>query len=154
VDQENPNVFVFSRDITNTSCVGDRPRDMPQNRSSVPATPTSSHGYQSGTSTPEMTSGPTPSSPVDGGRIIPGEVRDYMRTSKDTLSLMLIVGWQKFYDDAVAEEKTMSARIVILGQSSVTLPVQQGWNTVGGKSATKGGTPWGPPNRKSPSGMQ
>jgi hypothetical protein len=70
---------------TNTLCVGDRPRDLslnPQNRSSMPATPTSSHGHQSGTSTPEMTSGLTPSSPVDGGRIIPGEVRDYMRTSK------------------------------------------------------------------------
>jgi hypothetical protein len=67
---------------------------------------------------------------------------------------MLIVGWQKYYDEAVAEEKTTSARIVILGQSSANPPVQQGWNTVGGKSAAKGGAPWGPPNRKSPSGMR
>jgi hypothetical protein len=60
----------------------------------------------------------------------------------------LIVGWQKFYDDAVAQEKSASPDVVLLGQAA-GVPGQQGWNTVGGKPPAKGANPWGSQNRKS-----
>jgi hypothetical protein len=78
----------LSVDEADTSATGgERPRDAapnPPNRASTPATPSSSQGQaHSGTTTPETSAGQTaPPSPVGTTAIIPGEVRDYMRTRK------------------------------------------------------------------------
>jgi hypothetical protein len=60
----------------------------------------------------------------------------------------LIVEWQKYYDDALAQAKSPNADVILLGSQSVGQG-QQGWSNVGGKSA-KGGNPWGTQNRNSP----
>jgi hypothetical protein len=62
---------------------------------------------------------------------------------------MLIKGWQKFYDDAISQEKSPSPD-TILYRAGTSAPPQQGWNTVGGKSQAKGTNPWGSQNRMFP----
>jgi hypothetical protein len=61
----------------------------------------------------------------------------------------LTTGWQKYYDDAVASEKT-SPGSVVLGGTTGAAP--QGWNTVGAKpSNAKSPNPWRTQNRSHPS---
>ena len=66
----------------------------------------------------------------------------------------MIVGWQKYYDDAVAGDKAgngnAAGSVLLGGQGSAT--GGQGWNTVGGKGAgSKSSNPWGNQNRAIPS---
>jgi hypothetical protein len=86
--------------------------------------------------------------------IIPSEVRDYMRQS-NVISVLYIddIGWQKSYDEAIAQEKSQSPTTTIFVPQS-NASGQQGWNTVGGKPAQKA-NPWGSQhNRKSPSSQR
>jgi hypothetical protein len=56
--------------------------------------------------------------------------------------LLLIIEWQKYYDEALAQEKAPLPTTTLYTSPPSALQ-QQGWNTVGGKSAGKGGNPWG-----------
>ena len=60
----------------------------------------------------------------------------------------LFLGWQKYNEDAVSQEKSASPTTKIFSSSTNSI-TQQGWNTVGGKSVHKS-SPWGPQNRTFP----
>ena len=61
---------------------------------------------------------------------------------------LLIIAWQKYYDEALAQEKSPLPTTILYGSPSAG-PAQQGWNTVGGKPLAKGANPWGAQNSKS-----
>jgi hypothetical protein len=65
----------------------------------------------------------------------------------------LTVEWQKYYDDAVAVEKSGNGNgvgSVLLGGQGAAAAGGQGWNTVGGKGAgNKSSNPWGNQHRTS-----
>ena len=70
---------------------------------------------------------------------------------------MVTVEWQKYYDEAVAGEKSgnpAAAGVVLLGGgggAAVAGGAGQGWNTVtGGKGVNKPSNPWGNQNRTVP----
>jgi len=76
---------------------------------------------------------------------------------------LVTVEWQKYYDEAVAGEKSgnpAAAGVVLLGGgggggggggAAVSGGAGQGWNTVtGGKGMNKSSNPWGNQNRTVP----
>jgi len=71
---------------------------------------------------------------------------------------LVTVEWQKYYDEAVAGEKSgnpAAASVVLLGGvgggAAVAGGAGQGWNTVtGGKGVNKSSNPWGNQNRTVP----
>jgi hypothetical protein len=142
-----------------TTQIGDRLRDSTQNLPHRATTPTNSslasNRSRSGTSTPEQSTGPAVTPNVSSVLISP-DVRDYMRSSTSHKAhlmvrmreLLLIVAWQKYYDEALAQEKSPLPTTILYGSPS-SGATQQGWNTVGGKPPAKGANPWGAQNSKS-----
>ena len=136
--------------------VEDKSRDQSQKTGTPSGSAPASQ--RSGTSTPEVvtpttTTAATSTVATPASVIIPVEVREYMRSSRILLREGLMVEWQKYYDDAVAGEKSGNGNGVgsmILGGQGATAG-GQGWNTVGGKGAgSKSSNPWGNQNRTIP----
>jgi hypothetical protein len=112
-----------------------------------PVTVTPPQLNQSGASTPNVSI--VPDNP---STIVPPAVKDYLhsRTARPSRRV-LIVGWQKYYDDALASEESTSPTAMILGGPTTTTAGQQGWNIVGGKTSNKSSNPRGIQNRTPPS---
>ena len=128
----------------------------PSNRSTHPATAPPHAQSRSGTTTPDALSVQTPTTTAPSN-CVPTEVREYMHARTVPCpspviyivvlqTVLLIVGWQQYYNDALAQAKSPNADVVLLGSQSAGRG-QKGGNNLGSKPSGRGPNPWGTQNR-------